>query len=432
MRCAGTRPRTRLVVALSMLFLLGCSGTGTGTGTGTTVRPEPPGLRIQLGPRPYYLVDRMAPGPLRRRLEACTEKAQRPARFSIGHRGAPLQLPEHTREAYLAAARMGAGTIECDVTFTADRELVCRHAQCDLATTTNILRTPLAARCREPFRPARLDADGRLLEPARATCCTSELTLAELRTLEARMDAFDPGATSVAAFLDATPAWRTDLYANGARLMTHAESIALFARLGVSMAPELKAPEVAMPFDGDFDRRAYATKLLDAYRQAGIPPEDVSLQSFDPDDIRLWLEVAPEYGRRAIWLDGRDPRAPAPPAAEFEALRAEGFRTLAPPIPTLLRLDDEGRLRASDYARRARAAGLELVTWTVERSGRIRDGRVEGRERDFYYGSVLPALEDDGDVYRVIDALVREAFVRAIFSDWPATTTYYAVCMGLE
>jgi glycerophosphoryl diester phosphodiesterase len=38
---------------------------------------------------------------------------------------------------------MGAGILECDVTFTRDRELVCRHAQCDLHTTTNILDTPL-------------------------------------------------------------------------------------------------------------------------------------------------------------------------------------------------------------------------------------------------------------------------------------------------
>ena len=68
--------------------------------------------------------------------------------FSIGHRGAPLQFPEHTKESYEAAARMGAGILECDVTFTKDRQLVCRHSQCDLHTTTNILAIPaLAAKC---------------------------------------------------------------------------------------------------------------------------------------------------------------------------------------------------------------------------------------------------------------------------------------------
>ena len=50
---------------------------------------------------------------------------------------------------------MGAGIIECDVTFTKDRELVCRHSQCDLHTTTNILTVPeLAAKCTQAFSPA--------------------------------------------------------------------------------------------------------------------------------------------------------------------------------------------------------------------------------------------------------------------------------------
>lgn len=46
--------------------------------------------------------------------------------FSIGHRGACMQYPEHTIESYKAAALMGAGIIECDVTFTKDRELICK------------------------------------------------------------------------------------------------------------------------------------------------------------------------------------------------------------------------------------------------------------------------------------------------------------------
>ena len=56
---------------------------------------------------------------------------------------------------------MGAGILECDVTFTNDGQLVCRHDQCDLHTTTNILVTPLAAKCSEPFSPAEFDGDRR-------------------------------------------------------------------------------------------------------------------------------------------------------------------------------------------------------------------------------------------------------------------------------
>lgn len=40
-----------------------------------------------------------------------------------------MQFPEHTVESYTAGALMGAGILECDVTFTKDLELVCRHSQ---------------------------------------------------------------------------------------------------------------------------------------------------------------------------------------------------------------------------------------------------------------------------------------------------------------
>ena len=97
----------------------------------------------------------MKDGPLKTTLKQCTGPFRK-TDFSIGHRGAPLQFPEHTKESYEAAARMGAGVIECDVTFTKDRQLVCRHAQCDLHTTTNILAKPeLAAKCSQGFQPGR-------------------------------------------------------------------------------------------------------------------------------------------------------------------------------------------------------------------------------------------------------------------------------------
>ncbi len=109
----------------------------------------------QVGPRPFYLVDKMKDGPLKQQLSQCTGPFRK-TDFSIGHRGAALEFPEHTRESYVAAARMGAGVIECDVTFTKDRELVCRHSQCDLHTTTNILTVPeLAAKCSQVVQPGR-------------------------------------------------------------------------------------------------------------------------------------------------------------------------------------------------------------------------------------------------------------------------------------
>src|SRR6478735_2081829 len=161
------------------------------------------------------LVDKMKDGPLKTQLAQCTGPFRK-TDFSIGHRGAAMQFPEHSRESYIAAARMGAGIIECDVTFTKDRELVCRHSQCDLHTTTNILTMPaLAAKCSMPF----IQADPATGRKASAKCCTSDITLAEFRTLSAKMDGFNPNATTVADYQNGTPRWRTDLYSHTGTLM---------------------------------------------------------------------------------------------------------------------------------------------------------------------------------------------------------------------
>jgi glycerophosphoryl diester phosphodiesterase len=66
-------------------------------------------LNIQVGPRPYYLVSNMDDGPLKEKLESCSEGPFYTSSFSISHRGAPLMFPEHSKEGYEAAVRMGAG-----------------------------------------------------------------------------------------------------------------------------------------------------------------------------------------------------------------------------------------------------------------------------------------------------------------------------------
>lgn len=388
---------------------------------------------IQLGVRPAYLIDKLPRGALKRRLQACKDQPSRPSQLSIGHRGAPLLFPEHTEESYRAAARQGAGLVECDVTFTKDLELVCRHAQCDLHETTNILLTPLAATCREPFRPARLDpATGEVLEPASATCCTADLTTQQFLSLKGKMEGSNPAAQTVEDYIQGTPAFRTDLYATGGTLLTHRQSIALLSELNVKFVPELKAPEVAMPFAGSYSQADYARRLIDDFREEGIPAEDVWLQSFSLEDINLFREVDPAFARQAVWLDARpytDPQF-VPRVADFASLKAQGLNIIAPPLFALLSLDADGTIVPSLYAEAAREAGLELKTWTLERSGRIAEDVLAG-EQSFYYLTIKPALTGDGDIYRVLDVLVRQAGVTGVFSDWPATVTYYANCMGL-
>ncbi len=158
----------------------------------TDIKSSSKPLNVQLGTRPYFLIEDMDAGALKTKLQSCGNMTFSKSEFSIGHRGAALQYPEHTKESYVAAARMGAGILECDATFTKDRQLVCRHSQCDLHTTTNILATPLAAKCSVPFDPAK---------PENTKCCTSDITLAEFKTLCGKMDASNPKATTVEEFM---------------------------------------------------------------------------------------------------------------------------------------------------------------------------------------------------------------------------------------
>lgn len=38
-------------------------------------------------------------------------------------------------------------------------------------------------------------------------------------------------------------------------------------------------------------------------------------------------------------------------------------------------------------------------------------------------------MSKDSDMYKVLDVLARQVGILGIFSDWPATVTYYANCM---
>jgi glycerophosphoryl diester phosphodiesterase len=384
----------------------------------------------QLGPRPFFLVNEMSESPLKQELQRCAATRVNYVRsqFSIGHRGAPMQFPEHTKESYEAAALMGAGILECDVAFTEDKELVCRHAQNDLHTTTNLLATPLASKCTRPFVPATFDANGNLLTPATAECRTSDITLAEFKTLRGKMDAANSAARTVSQYLGGTANWRTDLYSgpSSGTLLSHKESIELFKRLGVKMTPELKFPTVAMPFDG-FTQEAYAQKLIDEYRAAGVPPQNVWPQSFHLPDVLYWVNNEPTFGVQAVFLDDANTMADVPNLADLQALRAQGVRIWAPPTFVLLAAGPGNSIVPSQAALNARTAGLDLITWTVERSGILADGN-----NGFYYQTFDSAVTREGDLMRVLDVLGRQIGVLGVFSDWPATTTFYANCAGLR
>ena len=386
-------------------------------------------LGLTYGTRPAYLIGQMDDSPLKTQLQSCLGQTPQRSDFSIGHRGAPLMYPEHTVESNVAAAQMGAGILECDVTFTVDHELVCRHAQNDLHTTTNILVSDLAETCVTPFSAADGDT------PAAAECRTSELTLDQFMTLAPKMDAANTAAATAEEYQGGTATWRTDLYASNTTLMTHADSIALFRSLGAKFTPELKSPSVEMPHDG-FSQADYAQKLIDEYKAAGVPASDVWAQSFDLSDVLYWIENEPEFGAQAVYLDDRyeafdedegaiDPLDPATFKPTMQDLADMGVNYIAPPLWMLITLDDAGQMVPSPYAVEATAAGLNIITWTLERSGPL------GTGGGWYFQSVTDAIDTDGDYFEVLDVLAQDVGVVGVFSDWPATTTFYANCMGL-
>ena len=396
---------------------------------------------VQLGPRPFYLVAGMEEGPLKDRLMQCKDGPFERSDFSIGHRGAALQFPEHTQESYTAAARQGAGIVECDVTFTRDGKFVCRHAENDLHTTTNILATSLASTCAKPFTAAVIGSNGAVVTSASAECRTSALTREEFKTLRGKMDAFNPAARNVSEFLGGTASWRTDLYTGRGTLLTFAESLALNQKLGVKHTPELKGGDPTTINSVFGSQKIYALKFADQLRAAGVRPRDVWPQSFNVDDVLVWIDNT-EYGRQAVYLldfNAIDPvndiiiQAPynqMKRAEYFAMLKQRGVRIVAPAMPALLAVDAGGRIVPSQLAKDLKAWGFDIITWTFERA----DLRQGASKAGFYYDfdPLGRAIRTDSDMYKALDVLAREVKILGIFSDWPATVTYYANCMGLK
>ena len=213
--------------------------------------------------------------------------------------------------------------------------------------------------------------------------------------------------------------------------MEHNEYITLINSLGLDFSPELKEPKVQMPFSGDYTQQEYAQQVIDDYKQNGISPGRVWPQSFQEGDILYWIQNEPEFGKQAIYLDDRVdiPEGYKEAVASLPGLAKKGVNIMAPPIWALLNATADGEMVPSEYARAAKEAGLDLVSWSLERSGPLKQAAAE---KEYYIQSVAGVIDRDGDLYRVVDALVSKVGLMKLFSDWPATVTYYANCFGLE
>ena len=112
-------------------------------------------------------------------------------------------------------------------------------------------------------------------------------------------------------------------------------------------------------------------------------------------------------------------------AAKVAGLENAGVSYMAPPMWMLLKLDDMSKMTISDYGQLIKDHGFDIITWTLERSGPLTTGG------GWYYQTVTDVIDRDGDQFELLYALHTEVGIVGIFSDWPATTTFYATCMGL-
>ena len=62
----------------------------------------------------------------------------------------------------------------------------------------------------------------------------------------------------------------------------------------------------------------------------------------------------------------------------------------------------------------------------MERSGPLAGGG------GWFYQTIKGATDRDGVVYDLLDVLAHQIDVRGVFSDWVATMTFYANCMGIR
>ncbi|TVY89912.1 Extracellular protein [Lachnellula willkommii] len=378
-------------------------------------------FQVQVGLRPYYLVDNMDEGALKQKLQSCSEETSKVSKFVVGHRGAPLQFPEHTRESYMAAAREGAGAIECDVTFTSDKKLVCRHDQLMRPTHHNQHPRHLP---RIQMHPALHALQPRNRRPRNSQLLHQRHHARRIQNPLRQDGRLQPQRQHGHGIHGRHGRFRTDLYSTCGTLLTHVESIALIDSYGRDFTPEAKGPVVHVR---GYTRARFLQDIIDDYKALGIDPARVWPQSFVPEDVFWWIAHEPEFGAQAVYLDERMETQEGYRAAtaSLAGLARQGVRIVGPALFALTKLDGEGRIVPSEYAVEARKAGLEMLPWSFERSGWLNEGG------EYFYQYIAPVIRKDGDMYTVLDVLVNDVGIFKMYSDSPATVVYYANCMGL-
>ena len=92
-------------------------------------------------------------------------------------------------------------------------------------------------------------------------------------------------------------------------------------------------------------------------------------------------------------------------APSMQELADRGVNYIAPPLWVLVTVA-EGEIVPSAYAREARKAGLNLITWTLERSGPLGGGG------GWYYQSIKEVTRSDGAMFELLHVLAQDVGVK--------------------
>ncbi|TDC65996.1 glycerophosphodiester phosphodiesterase [Actinomadura sp. GC306] len=241
-----------------------------------------------------------------------------------GHRGARGLRPENTLPGFVHALELGVDAIELDVGMSADGTVVLNHDQ--TLSPVNLTDTAPAW----PDDPAFPYVGKRL----------RDLTLKQLRTLDA-------GTRLHEAF--------TQTPVPGAHIPTLAETCALLAPTGVTLAVELKT-DPTWPLK-DVERLTAA--VADILTTANLTGRS-RLLAFDWRVLQVARQNHPAFTRVALlerktalpdtaWLAGLPPNDPVAAAA------AIGATFLSP----------EHAMTTPDLVARAHTHNLQVAVWTV-------------------------------------------------------------------
>ena len=170
--------------------------------------------------------------------------------------------------------------------------------------------------------------------------------------------------------------------------------------------------------------------MIDEYKAAGIAPRQRVRAVVQPrTTCSTGSRNEPAFGEQAVYLDDRVDTPGGYDAAVAGMADARGAGREDHRAADVGAGRRSTRQTASCPRRtrsRPRRAGLDIITWTLERSGLLADGR----RLLLPVGHAAPSTTT-ATRYTMLDVLAQQVGVRGIFSDWPATVTYYANCMGL-